>query len=305
MSNNINGVINIFKEKGFTSHDVVAKLRGILKTKKIGHTGTLDPDAEGVLPVCIGNATKLCDLIMDKTKTYEAELVLGIKTDTQDMSGQIIEKYDNKIEIDNEIIVSIIKSFEGDYAQIPPMYSAIKINGRKLYDLAREGIEVERKARNIHIYSIDILDIKLPIIKMRVNCSKGTYIRTLCNDIGDKLGVYGCMGYLLRTQTGIFNLENSNKLADVEKIVNEDRLFQSGILINTDEILDSYPKLKVKDDYEKFLYNGNPLTASMIENDTLISEEEKMYRIYCKDKFMAVYKSANGGNLLKVEKMFM
>lgn len=305
MSNNINGVINIFKEKGFTSHDVVAKLRGILKTKKIGHTGTLDPDAEGVLPVCIGNATKLCDLIMDKTKTYEAELVLGIKTDTQDMSGQIIEKYDNKIEIDNEIIVSIIKSFEGDYAQIPPMYSAIKIKGRKLYDLAREGIEVERKARNIHIYSIDILDIKLPIIKMRVNCSKGTYIRTLCNDIGDKLGVYGCMGYLLRTQTGIFNLENSNKLADVEKIVNEDKLFQSGILINTDEILDSYPKLKVKDDYEKFLYNGNPLTASMIENDTLISEEEKMYRIYCKDKFMAVYKSANGGNLLKVEKMFM
>ena len=172
MSSNINGVINVYKEKGFTSHDVVAKLRGILKTKKIGHTGTLDPDAEGVIPICIGNATKLCDLIMEKKKTYEAELILGIKTDTQDMSGKIIDKFDGIIDFKENVIVSVIKSFEGDYAQIPPMYSAIKIDGQKLYDLARAGIEVERKPRNIYIYNIDILEIKLPMIKIRVNCSK-------------------------------------------------------------------------------------------------------------------------------------
>ena len=161
MNNNINGVINVYKEKGFTSHDVVAKLRGILKTKKIGHTGTLDPEAEGVLPICIGNATKLCDLIMEKRKTYEAELVLGLKTDTQDMTGEIIEKYSDTIELSDTEISNAIKSFEGDYAQIPPMYSALKVNGRKLYDLAREGIVVDRKPRNIYI-SVSYTHLTLP-----------------------------------------------------------------------------------------------------------------------------------------------
>ena len=146
----IHGVLNVYKEKGYTSHDVVAKLRGIVKQKKIGHTGTLDPDAEGVLPVCFGKATKLCDLLTDKDKTYQAVLLLGQVTDTQNTAGQV-----------------------------PPMYSALKVNGKKLYELAREGKEVERKARRITIHEIRILEINLPEVKLEVTCSKGTYIRTL------------------------------------------------------------------------------------------------------------------------------
>ncbi|MDY6329752.1 MAG: tRNA pseudouridine(55) synthase TruB [Lachnospiraceae bacterium] len=322
MNNNINGVINVYKEKGFTSHDVVAKLRGILKTKKIGHTGTLDPEAEGVLPICIGNATKLCDLIMEKRKTYEAELVLSLKTDTQDMTGEVIEKYNGAIELSEEEIINAIKSFEGDYAQIPPMYSALKVNGRKLYDLAREGIEVERKPRNIYIYGIDILEINLPVIRIRVNCSKGTYIRTLCNDIGDKLGVYGCMGYLLRTQTGIFKLTDSVKLSEIEQIVADDRLEASGILIKTEDILD-YPKLNVKERFKKLLLNGNVLTSEMfmetdkdadntdgiaaqIRNETRDdANNQLLYRVYCEGRFYAVYKIDKESRLYKPEKMFM
>ena len=322
MNNNINGVINVYKEKGFTSHDVVAKLRGILKTKKIGHTGTLDPEAEGVLPICIGNATKLCDLIMEKRKTYEAELVLGLKTDTQDMTGEVIEKYNGTIELSDEEITNAIKSFEGDYAQIPTMYSELKVNCRKLYDLAREGIEVERKPRNIYIYGIDILEIKLPVIRIRVNCSKGTYIRTLCNDIGEKLGVYGCMGYLLRTRTGIFKLDDSVKLSEIEQIMVDDRLEESGILVKTEDILD-YPKLTVKDRFKKLLSNGNVLTSEMFmetdkesgNNDEINSQicyetrddsnNQLLYRVYCEGRFYAIYKIDRESGLYKPEKMFM
>lgn len=322
MNNNINGVVNVYKEKGFTSHDVVAKLRGILKTKKIGHTGTIDPEAEGVLPICIGNATKLCDLIMEKRKTYEAELVLGLKTDTQDMTGEIIEKYSDTIELSDTEISNAIKSFEGDYAQIPPMYSALKVNGRKLYDLAREGIVVDRKPRNIYIYGIDILEIKLPVIRIRVNCSKGTYIRTLCNDIGERLGVYGCMGYLLRTQTGIFKLDDSVKLSEIEQIVTDDRLEESGILVKTEDILD-YPKLIVKDRFKKLLLNGNVLTSEMFMERNKVADNtdgntgainyetraydnnQILYRVYCEGRFYAVYKIDKESGLYKPEKMFM
>lgn len=314
MNNNINGVINVYKEKGFTSHDVVAKLRGILKTKKIGHTGTLDPQAEGVLPICIGNATKLCDLIMEKKKTYEAELILGVKTDTQDSTGKVIEKYEGDINFSDEKIIDVIKSFEGDYAQIPPMYSAIKVNGKKLYDLAREGIEIERKPRNIHIYGIDILEINLPVVKIRVNCSKGTYIRTLCNDIGEKLKVYGCMGYLLRTKTGIFELKDSVKIEEIQSIVAEEKLFSSGIIVKTEDILTDYGKLNVKEKFKKLLLNGNVLTKDMfIESDKNINGEEisdlktdsqYLYRIYCEEKFYAVYRRDEESNLFKPEKMF-
>ena len=154
----IHGVLNVYKEKGYTSHDVVAKLRGIVKQKKIGHTGTLDPDAEGVLPVCFGKATKLCDLLTDKDKTYQAVLLLGQVTDTQDTSGQVLEKHSTE-DLTNEKVENVIRSFEGEYDQIPPMYSALKVNGKKLYELAREGKEVERKARRITIHEIRILEI--------------------------------------------------------------------------------------------------------------------------------------------------
>ena len=168
----INGLINIYKEPGFTSHDVVAKLRGIVKQKKIGHTGTLDPDAEGVLPVCLGKGTRLCDMLTDHSKVYRAVLLLGIDTDTQDISGQILEK--RPVEENPEKVLEVIKGFIGPYDQIPPMYSALKVNGKKLYELAREGQEVERKARRITIHEIRILEINLPEVKLEVTCSKGT-----------------------------------------------------------------------------------------------------------------------------------
>ena len=181
------GVINVYKEAGYTSHDVVAKMRGILKQKKIGHTGTLDPDAEGVLPVCLGKGTRLCDMLTDKTKTYQAVLLLGQETDTQDTSGEVLATC--PVEVSEEQIHRAVMSFVGEYAQVPPMYSALKVNGKKLYELARAGKEVERQARQVEICSIVIDKIQLPRVTMTVSCSKGTYIRTLCFDIGRVLGL--------------------------------------------------------------------------------------------------------------------
>lgn len=298
----INGVINVYKEKGYTSHDVVAKLRGILKTKKIGHTGTLDPEAEGVLPVCIGNATKLCDLIMEKTKTYEAELVLGVKTDTEDMSGEIIEKYDGEIDFTEEEIKNVLAGFIGEINQIPPMYSAIKVNGKKLYDLARQGIEIDRKARIITIYDIEIIKMNMPVINIRVKCGKGTYIRTLCKDIGEKLGVYGSMGSLIRIQSGIFEIKDSMTLSDIEKKRDEDRLDE--IIIPTEHIL-GYPEIYVKKEFDRLLMNGNPLLPHMFENPHIIDEKSLGYKVYGEVGFVGVYVRKPGEKMLRVNKMFL
>ena len=195
MANRYNGLINIYKEPGFTSNDVVAKLRGILKQKKIGHTGTLDPDAVGVLVVCLGTGTKLVEMLTDHDKEYIAECRLGVRTDTQDMSGKILEE--SEVNVSRQELREAVSAFVGDYDQIPPMFSAIKQNGKKLYELAREGIEVERKPRRIHIDAITILDDKKlesdHVFTMEIKCSKGTYIRTLCNDIGERLGCGAAM----------------------------------------------------------------------------------------------------------------
>ena len=176
-----NGIINVYKEAGYTSHDVVARLRGICKMKKIGHTGTLDPEAVGVLPVCLGSGTKLCDLLTDWDKEYIAVLYLGVDTDTQDMTGQVIRKCEPGMAeaLQEESVRAVILEFLGEYDQIPPMYSALKVNGRKLYELAREGKEVERKPRKVLIKEVEIQEVEMPRVKMRVVCSKGTYIRTL------------------------------------------------------------------------------------------------------------------------------
>ena len=198
------GMINVCKEKGFTSHDVVAKLRGILHQKKIGHTGTLDPDATGVLPVCLGKGTKLCDMITDRDKTYRAVMMLGRTTDTQDISGQILTE--KAVNVDEREVRDAAVSFVGDYMQIPPMYSAIKVDGKKLYELARAGQEVERKARHVVINALNITEIQLPYVTMEVSCSKGTYIRTLCQDIGEKLGCGACMTELVRLKVGAFDI---------------------------------------------------------------------------------------------------
>ena len=183
----INGILIVQKEQGFTSHDVVAKLRGICKQKKIGHTGTLDPNATGVLPVCLGQATKLCDLLTDHDKEYIAQLLLGKTTDTQDIWGTVLtDTGDLWKSLTEKQVEDAILSFVGEQMQLPPMYSALKVNGKKLYELARAGIQVERERRPVTFYEIEILEMNLPRVKIRVSCSRGTYIRTLCADIGEK-----------------------------------------------------------------------------------------------------------------------
>ena len=220
----MNGIINVYKERGFTSHDVVAKLRGILHMKKIGHTGTLDPDATGVLPVCLGKATKVCGLLTDKDKTYRAVVKLGVMTNTEDMTGEILAKH--PVLVTKEQIERAVSKFVGEIEQVPPMYSAIKINGKKLYELARQGKEVERKARKVTIYGIKVLSIDFSEneFTMEVSCSKGTYIRTLCKDIGEFLGCGAAMKTLVRTRVSEFFLEQALTLGQIEQAVKEGKI---------------------------------------------------------------------------------
>ena len=298
----INGVINVYKEAGYTSHDVVAKLRGILKIKKIGHTGTLDPEAEGVLPICIGNATKLCDLITDKQKEYQGVLKLGVRTDTQDMTGKIIQSYDGDINFSQKEIEEVVQGFVGNISQIPPMYSALKVNGKKLYDLARQGIEVERKPRNITIHYINIDEVNMPYVTMTIGCSKGTYIRTLFNDIGDKLKTYGAMEKLLRTKSGNFVLDNTIKLSEIECLIKEDALMNCDSFITTDEVLSDFQKIHLKDEYKRFVMNGNMIDTKMIDEDILVAGS---YRVYIdSDRFVALYKTEDAKTFVP-EKMFL
>ena len=298
----VNGIINIYKEAGFTSHDVVAKLRGIVKQRKIGHTGTLDPDATGVLPVCLGNATKLCDMLTDKSKEYEACMLLGVTTDTQDMSGQIITE--RQVVCTEEEAREAVLSFVGGYDQIPPMYSALKVNGKKLYELARKGIEVERQPRHVEIPAIDIIECKLPEIRFRVSCSKGTYIRALCADIGEKLGCGAAMKSLVRTRVGVFFIEEAWKLADVEKMVAEGTLLEH--VTASDQVFMDCPKVIVKPEFDKALANGNKLGVKQVrfEKEQTLKDGE-LLRVYdSKDIFTGVYTYVATERCLKPYKMF-
>lgn len=297
----MNGIINIRKEKGYTSFDVVAKMRGILKMKKIGHTGTLDPDATGVLPVCIGKATRVCDLLTDKDKVYETRMLLGQVTDTQDITGKILQE--NPVTVSAEQVEKCICSFVGSYEQVPPMYSALKVNGQKLCDLARKGIEVERKARPVTIYDIEILDVKLPCVSMRVHCSKGTYIRTLCDDIGKKLGCGACMAELVRTRVADFTLEDALTLAELEQAVTENRLEE--YVKPVDYVFKHYKALVVREEFEKLLYNGNkiPVSCGYYEGDVVDGDKLRVYD--AGKKFVGIYEYRAGEELLKPVKLFM
>lgn len=299
----MDGIINIYKEKGFTSHDVVAKLRGILKQKKIGHTGTLDPEATGVLPVCLGKATRLCDLLTDKDKTYIAVLKLGIETDTQDMTGQVLRE--TEVVWDEDLICQTIRSFVGDYEQVPPMYSALKVNGKKLYELAREGIEVERKARLVHIFDIEniVLNEKENEITMQVHCSKGTYIRTLCADIGEKLGCGGCMKSLERIQVERFLLSDSLKLSEVEALVQKQEL--SKHLISIEEMFDKYRGIVLKPEADRFLYNGNSFWKSNLQQLQDFQEGEIVRTYDSQEVFKGLYTYEAEKKAFKPYKMFL
>lgn len=292
------GVINVYKEQGFTSHDVVAKLRGILKQKKIGHTGTLDPDAVGVLPVCLGKATKLCDLLTDKDKTYETVLLLGKETDTQDISGEVLCERETEM-LTEEAVRSCIGSFVGEYDQIPPMYSALKVGGKKLYELAREGITVERKARRVTIYEIQIKEIALPRVRMEVKCSKGTYIRTLCHDIGGKLQTGGCMEELTRTKVERFDISKSHTLDEIRACAEAGTIDEW--IVPIDEMFSQYERRNISEQYEKLLYNGNALPAEAAEGQ---NADGQMFRVYDRHGvFIGLYQ-AEEKKSLKLVKMF-
>lgn len=311
----INGIINVYKEQGFTSHDVVAKLRGILKMKKIGHTGTLDPDAVGVLPICLGKGTKLCDLLTDKDKTYETVLLLGQKTDTQDTTGTVLSSQD-AVFTEAEI-TEAVNSFVGDILQVPPMYSALKVNGKKLYELAREGIVVERKARPITVFNIQVHEItpveltedttgetlKQMEVRMTIHCSKGTYIRTICHDIGEKLGCGGCMKELKRTQVANFLIEDSLKLSDIEQLVKDGKV--ESAIIPVDEMFPKAAKVKVAKEYCKYIYNGNTFTKRHLQDkiDTNGLSEVRVYD--WENQFVGLYEYDSEQKCFKVVKMFL
>ncbi len=306
-----NGVIIVNKEAGFTSHDVVAKLRGILKQKKIGHTGTLDPDATGVLPVCLGNATKLCDMLTDKDKTYEAVMLLGRVTDTQDTSGKIINESDVKSlressKLSDDMIIDAILGFVGNYSQIPPMYSALKVGGKKLYELAREGIEIERKPRLVHINSIENIVIDFPRVTMTVSCSKGTYIRTLCHDIGEKLGCGACMENLKRTKVSTFTIDKALKLDEISDIMSKEFAIDEYI-VSVEKIFESYEPVYTKTEFDRLIYNGNSLKINMVQlEDNAQLYDGKLVRVYDSfGKFMGIFVYKQSEKMFKVEKMFL
>ncbi len=270
---NISGVINIYKEKGFTSHDVVNIVRKKLGKIKTGHTGTLDPDAMGVLPICVGKATKLSEYIASSIKEYKAIVSLGKTTTTQDGSGEVIAEKQVNCSEDN--IKKVVNCFKGEIMQTPPMYSAIKIGGKKLYELAREGKEIERKQRKITIYDIEITRfIDNQNFEIKVLCSKGTYIRTLCNDIGEALSCGAYMSYLLRTRTGNFYIDNAIKLDDIDKFLQNNKL--NDILLPMDIVLSEYKKIIVLNKANKFLYNGNKISFSYLKNKENLQQNEKV-----------------------------
>jgi len=271
----MNGILNVLKPAGMSSHNIVAFVRRRLNIKKVGHTGTLDPYAAGVLPICIGKATKVSNYLLNDRKAYRAELDLSFSTDTQDAYGEIINR---TTEFPDEVqIEEAIKSFIGNIQQVPPMYSALKVNGKKLYDLAREGITIERKARDIVIYNIDIISIKNNKIMMDVECSKGTYIRTLCFDIANKLGCHGHMSFLLRTKTGKFEISTALTLEEIESLE-----IKNIPLMKIEDLLDTYPKLVINDSYYSQLTNGVKIPMSNV------LESEIEYKIYCDNKFLGI-----------------
>jgi len=300
----MDGIINIYKEPGFTSHDVVAKLRGILHQKKIGHTGTLDPGASGVLPVCCGKATKVCGLLTDKDKSYHAICQLGIETDTQDMSGSVIRQC-SRTGITEQDIIKCARQFKGRIMQVPPMYSALKVNGKKLYELAREGKVVDRKPREVIINSLEVTDTDLSHgrFSMDVTCSKGTYIRTLCHDIGIKLGNAAAMEKLVRTRVSVFKIEDAITLGEVQMMAENQPEKLKDYFMPVDMLFSGYKKAWIKPAFEKSLANGNKLYSSMfdkMEEDVKPGENILVYN--GNGIFKAIYKKEE--REYKVNKMF-
>ncbi|RDY24745.1 tRNA pseudouridine(55) synthase TruB [Romboutsia maritimum] len=298
-------IVNILKPTGMTSHDVVSRVRRILNIKKVGHTGTLDPDASGVLPICIGKATKVSELILNKDKSYICELTLGISTDTYDASGTILKRVENFI-IEKEDIKKAFKTQIGEIDQFPPVYSALKVNGKKMCDIARSGNadKIEIKSRKVNIKQLDILSIKDEKIMFYVKCSKGTYVRSICHDIGEILGVGGHMSFLLRTSSGRFNLENAITLEELEKFHENNNLEK--YLYDIDYVLNNFNSVQLNPSALKYYSNGGIIDKKRFNIDT-VGQENELVRVYIGDMFLGVGKLLKDNNTisLKSDKIFI
>lgn len=310
-NNNINGIIVINKPKGWTSFDCVNKVRHILGVKKAGHTGTLDPNATGVLPICLGKATKAVSMVQEGEKIYKAEMIFGIETDTYDVTGEIIKDFrsnEEKMSFSETDLLSAIKKFEGEQDQLPPIYSAKKVNGKKLYEYARAGQDVEIRPTHIVIEKIDLLSFDGKRAEIRVYCSKGTYIRSLVHDIGIELKCYAAMGDLLRERTGQFSIEDSITLDEIKEDVieeNNEKIFTPFLqkkIIPVSQIF-SYSILHVNEKYEKNAFNGMKLYADDFE-ENIENFSDDFYKIFLKeDFFIGIYKRED--DYLVVHKMFL
>lgn len=296
----LSGVLAVYKPAGFTSHDVVAKARRILGMKRIGHTGTLDPQVTGVLPLCLGRATRVVEYIQELPKEYVATLRLGMASDTEDLTGTIIESVD-EVYVTKEEIAAVLQSFQGVISQIPPMYSAVKVDGKRLYELAREGKTVERKSREVEIYEMELLDVswneKYPDITFRARCSKGTYIRTLCVDIGRALGVPGVMVKLERTMSAGITAEHCLTLEEIASRKQEGTLEES--LIPADEAIAHLPRHEVQEEKKKAALQGQRLSARSVIPEVKTSGDIRLYDP--QGLFLGIYKLDDAGAIAPVK----
>lgn len=298
----MDGVLPLYKPIGMTSHDCVFKIRKLLKTKKVGHTGTLDPDVDGVLPICIGNATKIVQFLTDQNKAYTGEVTLGTATSTEDASGEIIESKAIEESIARKDVVRIVKNFEGEITQIPPMYSAVKVKGKRLYEYAREGIQVERPQRKVTIHKINLLNewstlnAANPSFQFEVLCSKGTYIRTLAVDIGKQLGYPAHMSQLTRTKSGAISLNDTYTFEQIECLIEENKLK----LISIEEALDDFKKVNVNHELEQRIKNG-----AVLELPKNLENENRFLMMNTVGKCIAIYQPhPEKAGLMKPEKVF-
>ncbi len=285
------GILNILKPTGMTSHDVVSNVRKILNIKKVGHAGTLDPNVAGVLVICVSKATKLSEYLMSGDKEYVCELILGQSTDTQDSYGMVIDKSD-KVSVTREELNEVLKKFTGEQIQIPPAYSAVKLHGKKLYEYARQNIQVEKQGRPINIKSIELLKFDGNKALLKVRCSKGTYIRTLCNDIGKSLGTFGHMGILIRTESKGLHINNSVTLEKLKYLNDNNKLDECLIPVESIYKLD---KINVESKYYDRLTAGNEVEAG------LNTDSDKFY-VYCRNSLIGIGKKVKD-NTIKIDKM--
>lgn len=290
------GILAINKAKNMTSHDVVAILRKKLGTKKIGHTGTLDPIARGVLPICVGRATKLSQYISDQGKAYIADLEFGKETSTYDCEGQVVNISDKQIFSKEEIIKELNK-FEGEISQVPPIYSAIKVDGKKLYEYAREGKEVKIKARKVNIYDIKLLELNGNRAKIFIDCSKGTYIRSIVHDLGKNLGTYAYMTDLQRVRVGNLSIDKCIDISDIDKYSKEELY---NLLIRPEEILNTFPRFMVDDTIRFRLINGQRINIKDIEGSENI-KENILTLVFNNDDFLGL--AIRDNNIFKMEKI--